>query len=904
MSFERINQPTSASVTTTISQTCQEKTECNGPTLSIAYNEEKELDQARHAVARLSIDHPDWLHRSRDFASLLLKRFGDTKNDMLLTECIEIQRQICAVCTTGHPDRAASACDLALSLQTYFNQTGEESLLAEAIALNRETLSLRPIGHPDRSRSCNNLAYVLWMCFNRTGDESLLVEAIDLHRTALSLRHSGHPDRSTSCNNLAIALWTRFHQTGDESLLTEAIDLHREALSLRPCGHPDRSQSCSNLAILLFTRFGETGEDSLVTEGILLSREALTLRPCGHPDRYKSCSNLANSLWARFNQIGEDSLLTEAIELNREALSLQPREHPVRWTACNNLANSLLARFKQTGEESLLTEAIEHQREALSLRPSGHPDRGISCNNLGNSLCALFNATGEKALLTDAIELHREALSLRPRDHPLRYMSCSNLAVSLYALFKQAGGESSLSEAIILHREALSLQTSGHPDRLETCSRLVASLRTHFKLTGDESLLHEAIYLINDIMETHTQRHPRVWHAIINLVHIYLDRRFSHHNVGLAINYIQRALSLISDDWPTLLYEVAHLTSLIDLPTLSQDSLSQLLQCFSDTIDLASRVAGFVLDPQSQLRYLTCSRYLGPRAYWCALACQQPQLGLELMERARAVIWTQALHMRNPQLAGAPPEFAPELIVLLSQINTLRVAEDPMSLSSHDRDVQYRISDRIHQLIQQIRAIPGQERFMRGLSSKEIAQCASRNAVVLLVATEGECHALILQPKNEELITLELPDISPNELTTMSIVTSVAQMRAASPDDDHSCRMGMKAKVFESSSTLCSHRVLERLWTAVVKSVIAGLGLQVRVISVNSSTMLQNIDIQIEIFGIIAASPSLVPDWSIHVSSTACCRYLYSQQRGMLHRLCCQLLYADSYGSSTSPQLQ
>jgi tetratricopeptide (TPR) repeat protein len=446
-------------------------------------------------------------------------------------------------------------------------------------------------------------------------------------------------------------------------------------------------------------------------------REALSLRPSGHPDRSQSCNNLAASLRTRFDQTGEESLLAEAIELHRESVSLRPGGHPDRSKSCNNLAGVLRVLFHRTGKESLLAETIELYREALSLRPGGHPGRSMLCSNLAGSLWTRFNQTGEESLLAEAIELHREALSLRPSGHPLRWLSCSNLGFSLHTRFEHAREEILLVEAINLQREALLLQTTTHPDRMDTCNGLIASHRTHFEFTGNEALLVEAIDLSKETLETQPQHHVRRWNTIIHQAHIYLNRRFSQCNTGLAIDYIQQAFSLIPDDWPTLLSEVAHLTSLIDLPRLSQDTLFQLLRCFSAAIDLASRVAGFVLDPQSQLRYLNSSQHLGPRAYWCAIACGQLELGLEIVEHARAMIWTQALHMRNPQLSGVPPKLASELEALLKKMHTLRAPQGLMSLSSHDQDARFKNHDRIHHIIQQVRALLDRQDSCRGYRS-------------------------------------------------------------------------------------------------------------------------------------------------------------------------------------------
>jgi hypothetical protein len=792
MLLDRPDQPApqvarSHSIATKISQDGPQVANSNLSTLAsvagIMDSEDKELDEARHAISRIPVEHPDWLHKSRAFASILSKRFEKTSQNIFLAECIDIQRQLCVVCPTENQDRAVFVSDLAFSLWTYFKQTGEEASLIESISLNRE---------------------------------------------ALSLRSGAHPDRSISCNNLALSLWIYFLQTGKQSLLTEAIDLGREALSLRPRGHPDRSLSCNSLAVSIQTLFDQTGEKSLVVEAISLHREALALRISSHPDRWKSCSNLANSLQTRFDQTCEESLLAEAIDLHREALALKHDQHPDRSGLCNNLARSLLRLFSQTGEGSLLAEVISLNREALSLRPDGHPERSMSCNNLACSLSMLYKQTGKESFVVEAIDLHREALSLRPSGHPDRHASCTNLAMLLCTLFKHTGEESLLSEAIDLNRNALSLHANGHPEKLQICANLATSLKTRFDLTGDESLLVEAINVCEETMNNQPRHHPGRWKPIANLVNIYIDRRFSQHNVVLAVDHLHQALSIVSYEWPILLSEIALLTSRIDLPTLPQEALSKLLQCFSASIDLASRVAGFILDPESQLRYLNSSQHLGPRAYWCAVESGQPQLGLELVEHARAMIWTQALHMRTSHFSDAPPELGRELEVLLSKMNTSRVFEAPMGLTPTEQDIRQKNGTRIHQLIQQIRAIPGQERFMRGLSFDELAQCANRNAVVVLIASEGRCHVLILQPHDLMPLTIELSGIKPHELVAMSAHASAARSSGSHSDDIHDNRMGMKAMVFESSSESLSYPVLEKLWKEVVKPVIEGLRLQVR----------------------------------------------------------------------------
>jgi hypothetical protein len=241
-----------------------------------------------------------------------------------------------------------------------------------------------------------------------------------------------------------------------------------------------------------------------------------------------------------------------------------------------------------------------------------------------------------------------------------------------------------------------------------------------------------------------------------------------------------------------------------------------------------------MLSTESQLRYLNRSRHFGSCAYWCAIASGQPQLGLELVERPRATIWTQALYMRTSQFSSAPPELSSELKDLLSRMNVSRVFVTPPWWTLAEQDVQYKYGARIDQLIKQIIAITGQEKFMGGLPFEELAQCANRNAVVVLVAAEGKCHVLILRPHDPFPLTAELSDIKPHELTEMSIVAHPARMRGSTHNSTQDDRMGMRAVVYETSSKLRSNPVLGKLWTTVVKPVIID-HLQLQVSATNAS---------------------------------------------------------------------
>jgi hypothetical protein len=802
-------------------------------------NGERVLDVSNEEIGvRREILHARQAHGSEqhDFAcdylaTLLSTHFDQTGDIALLDEALALDREVLGLRPEGHPERAGSCVNLANSLRSRFNQTGDTPLLDEALELEREALRLRPEGHPERAGSYANLANSLGTRFNQTGETALLDEAFVLHREALQLRPEGHSGRALSCHNLAVSLWNRFNQTGDMALLDEALELQREALRLRPAGHPRRASSCANLANLLRTRFDQTGDTVLLDEALELDREALRLCPKGHSGRALSCENLAVSLWTRSNQTGDMALLDEALELQREALRLRPAGHPERARSCANLANSLRTRFDQTGDTVLLDDALELTREALRLRPEGHPQRALSCENLANSLRTRLNPTGDTVLLDDALELDREALRLRPEGHPDRARSCANLAESLWIRFNQTGDTVLLDQALALETEALRLRPEGHPDRALSCISLSIMLRTRFEQTADTTLLHEAQSLcIDSIKEpglsASQQVALRVELACIHAVPTY-SSQCAFSPVTLFSEMIQHRPGLIPH-----FYTVSSALAVYDKTNVSGEDNARLLAVYKALIEVLPELGTVILDKMSRLRRWLRAANLPQDALLHALKANDISLGLELLEQGRAVLWSQTLAMQGSQLQRLSEEWRTPLQTLLRSTNSFSEQAHTQQSDSTARDQAYTSYNQLQQLLKEIRASPGLERFMRGPSYSELAQVASAHPVVIIAADDTSCHAVVMSSTSASPAHLILDRITPTDLETlghdirgldlnaraMSGVTDVIDVRGI---------MFNGRRRWEDLIVGKLHRALARLWVGVVKPILDSLSLEV-----------------------------------------------------------------------------
>jgi hypothetical protein len=251
-----------------------------------------------------------------------------------------------------------------------------------------------------------------------------------------------------------------------------------------------------------------------------------------------------------------------------------------------------------------------------------------------------------------------------------------------------------------------------------------------------------------------------------------------------------------------------------------------LLLSYSAAIDLASLVAGFVLDAVTQLQYLATCQTLGPGAYKLASNVGDLGLGLRLLEQTRGIVWSQLLHLREPQLQNVPPRLSAELSASMRYLESKTSVGKEHLPKPHltERDARHQHNSRIQQLSRQIRTLPDLAHFMRGDSSQTLMETAAMHPVVVLVPTGNQFEALIILSCREPLISLQLPDIEACEVTELIRNSSISQFRSTA-SDDVSPRLGFSVSTPQKRSKF--HRMLARLWEGVVKPIISHLGISV-----------------------------------------------------------------------------
>jgi hypothetical protein len=450
-------------------------------------------------------------------------------------------------------------------------------------------------------------------------------------------------------------------------------------------------------------------------------------------------------------------------------------------------------------------------------------DCALSHASLANSLWALYERSGNDHHLTEAIDLDRKALALRPPGDPHRASSCVSLAVSLMTCYERTGEDQLRNKALSLEREAIALRPQEHPDRPLYCVNLAVSLIAHYEQSGDEDLLHQVVALANEIVSV-VNVHA-AWRVLSSLAWVHLQSTSSFYNVNQAVACLLRSLEHEPDN---IFQAVSTLRAYIDDTwdrrlVHERVELSAIYQRF---VNLLPLLASPALDLQPQLKALRESSHIGCDAFVNAALAGRPTLGVETLELAQGVIWSQSVHRRDPQLKDVPDHLASKLQDLLRNMATGLASGTYRALSP--RDIQHSHSFNLYTLVREIRTLPGLDRFMLGETFETLRAVATDHPVVVLVSARNHHYAFAMASWLTQGSGLVSFDLSDEDLQNLSFTPGATRLRrgeiALEETQASDERAPLKKTAYSSSGLLDGQLIT--LWHKVVKPVLDHLGFQ------------------------------------------------------------------------------
>lgn len=740
----------------------------------------------------------DRIDALRKLGESLYDRFKRDNNLGDLDRAIQHQEEVVELLPSDGVDRFLALTYVSISYKKKYGMFGSLEALHAAVRCRKEMVQLTSPFSQERASALASLGTDLYSLASdeRTDDRQALDEAIAVERQVLQLCSIDDPERASALGNLSASLRLRARKFREDVSLLEAIELGREALKLTPRGHSERPQNLHDLGVLLVEHYIKTGSIAFLEEGKQLETESVNICPPNHIKRARYLRALGTTYFNHYSMTGDTACLDDAMEQYSAALELCPIGHPERADCLRQLCTCFEQRFRRISDESSLHHAIRLSEEALHLTPVGHRDRPESLERAGELWKLCYEATQDVRFLDDAIKYGRELLSLYPStspDFPNVLICLSNHLYERCLNFYDEHVLDRLAEALEYGEQAVEMCVPGHPDRAETLRDLAASLRLHYERTGNTGSLSRAMEMQREAISLcppgHIDQAISLHQLVMSLEDEY-KAKGSLDTLCLALDMIGNiAADAVCP--PHIRLKLvrwnvdAYLKVAYSDPTSPLPIIRPLHEVIVAAIQLLPLVASMGLETSARLGALADSKGLGVAAATTALTLGQNHRAIELLEDSRAFFWTQALQLRAP-LDNLPPEDAEELkrlFQLLESNVTSPISSASNQLQKTATNERGQAGKEAAVLIGAIRERPGYDRFLMGQTFNSLSAAALQGPVVVLIAQNLVCEALVLQGPDKDIKRISLPGRSATEVDDLSRRVKLTNLRSGAKSD-------------------------------------------------------------------------------------------------------------------------
>ncbi|MEU0489270.1 CHAT domain-containing protein [Nocardiopsis sp. NPDC006139] len=557
----------------------------------------------------------------------------------------------------------------------------------------------------------------------------------------------------------------RYLHAGREHDLRRAIEAIDGAFAAAGPDHSMYSQIRADRAIIHVLRPG--------TDVIGELRATVQDPDIDSRTRARVMLNLVNELQQRYIATQDSTALDEAVDLADQALELDSRTDDDKyWWRLMRAGQAHVFKGAHNRDAASFDQGIAlHLRSVARLRP-GHPYWPGALNQFASALHgrALMTGSGDsqRRELALAVHLLRTSVHMADPAAPDYPTFAENLATALRGLWRVTGEQSLLDEAItVMERGRASSEASPTARERDSLAMVTAMLRIARDPRDPEfpDLLAEGL----------SNAHPHS--AVLG---------------GLLGAYLETE----AEDWQGAADLLRHV-------------VERLPHAISEAIPLEDRERGLATIATDLARdagavFLRAGRPVGE--------------ALQILESGRALLIGQALaRHRNADLdpvrAMSPP--------LAARVEELRAELARVQDAGHgpNADRRHRLVGELREVTEQIRSLPGLDRYLLPPAPGELARRVGAVPVATVNVSRFRCDALILREGGGTQL-VPLPDLTQEEAArraeefTAAVTVLSRPLQQGGPT--------LKERLHHGAVLV---EVLSWLWETVAEPVLAALGI-------------------------------------------------------------------------------
>lgn len=511
-------------------------------------------------------------------------------------------------------------------------------------------------------------------------------------------------------------------------------------------------------------------------------------------------------------------MLDEAIEGYRTALASTHLSNDDRAMISSNLAIALQARYETSGAAEDIEEAVSKARDSVSWTAAQRNQRAVRLNGLGTSLSCLYNRFKRLENLNEAIDCAREAVrcALQGSDHG---MYLSNLSTKLSRRYDSTHSDKDRSEAVMLARKAVEVTPKSEWMRYATYTHNLAT-RIYEEYLGTAELepnvgkLEEAISWSRIALDCTPKTHAD-WSDYA----YWLGWR--QMTLATCATDVEKGWALFDEGIETL-KEASIPESASPMQRLrAARTAALMLMCrerWAEANELSAKTIALLshVSPRSMMRQDMQFRLSGLSnlSTFAAVASLNsgsgPEEALTLLEMGRGLIFGFLIGNRADvsDLGPINPDISSQYEEIRDQLTQISISASNRGDVVHHRQ---ELTNRLTNLEDQIRELPGLSRFQLPASGDELKELASKGPLVSFNVTKFRSDAFIVTSNSINVFPLPA-------LHEVDLQTNVRKIIGRT-------RLTKCTLVQRNTSNKNLAKILIWLWEVAVKPVMNHLGL-------------------------------------------------------------------------------
>jgi tetratricopeptide (TPR) repeat protein len=418
-----------------------------------------------------------------------------------------------------------------------------------------------------------------------------------------------------------------------------------------------------------------------------------------------------------------------------------------------NLAESLVMRYHVLGDVVDLNEAVVTYRQALELCTPGQMQHGRTLRVLAWTLAEVYDETRQLHALEETVNLHLQVVCEPSRPEYDGWNS--HTGGVLVRRFKHYGNRTDLDRAISHLAVAEQLRPAGHIFRGQTLLQYAEALYLRHQLKKNDADAELAVRYLNEILQLYPHGRARRAAALRALArfHMVADSQYYdvEHAMDLQIQALEEPHRIPGHSLINAMDALDHIQDLAERNGLPEHLLTKLLDMHCRVVEMLPQVAYFGVHAGARLRVLKRADALAAQAAGSAVRAGKCITAVELLEEAGALFWSQHLRLRTP-FTGLPDHLSRQLKDLARDLQLGSVREDRTGDGKDDRLAREaeqsairRKGEEFDKLMQDVRSLPGFERFLLSNKYSTLKLAAATFPVAVLFATKAHCYIVLLE---------------------------------------------------------------------------------------------------------------------------------------------------------------